>query len=94
MRNDNVRGFATFGITMTLGAALLGGCIYRHEEKVVPAASPATTVVVTPGSDRVVTYREGRWELRGNGTASSPYYWVWIPTGSTPPNPPPLPRTP
>ena len=65
----------------------MGGCIYR--EKVVPAASPSTAVVITPSSvDRVVTYPEGRYELRGEGTANSPYYWVWIPSGTTPPVPP------
>jgi len=74
----------------------LGGCIYR--EKVVPAASPSTAVIVTPSAaDRIVTYPEGRYELRGDGTVNSPYYWVWIPAGAvytTIPNPPPLPRTP
>jgi hypothetical protein len=76
------------------GAVALGGCIYR--EKAVPAASPATTVVVAPSAtDRVVTYPEGRYELRGDGTMSSPYYWVWIPSGTVSvPNPPPPPRTP
>ncbi len=72
----------------------MGGCVYR--EKTVPAASPSTAVVVTPASvERVVTYPEGRYELRGEGTANSPYYWVWIPAGATSvPNPPPLPRVP
>jgi hypothetical protein len=80
------------------GAMVMGGCIYR--EKVVPAASPAaspaTTVVVTPrATDRVVSYPEGRYELRGDGTVTSPYYWVWIPAGAASvPNPPPLPRMP
>jgi len=76
------------------GTLAMGGCIYR--EKVVPAASPSTAVVVTPSSvDRVVTYPEGRYELRGEGTTRSPYYWVWIPAGATSvPNPPPLPRVP
>jgi len=76
------------------GAMVMGGCIYR--EKTVPAASPATTVVVTPrATDRVVSYPEGRYELRGDGTVTSPYYWVWIPAGTVSvPNPPPLPRIP
>jgi hypothetical protein len=76
------------------GAIVMGGCIYR--EKAVPAASPATTVVVAPSAaDRVVTYPEGRYELRGDGTRTSPYYWVWIPAGATSvPSPPPLPRVP
>ena len=44
------------------GAMIMGGCVYR--EKTVPAASPATTVVVAPSAnDRVVRYPEGRYEL-------------------------------
>jgi hypothetical protein len=77
---------------LLLGGAGLGGCV-SHEP--VPAASPATTVVVAPtANDRIVTYPEGRYELRGDGTTAAPYYWVWIPAGATPPNPPPLPRRP
>lgn len=75
------------------GAAALGGCVYR-ERVVQPAASPATTVVVAAPNDRVVTYPEGRYELRGDGTTSSPYYWVWIPNGSNPVNAPPPPARP
>jgi len=78
---------------LALGGVVLGGCVYR--ERPVPAASPATTVVVAPtATERVVTYPEGRYELRGDGTASAPYYWVWIPAGASPPNPPPVPRRP
>ncbi|HEU4367899.1 MAG TPA: hypothetical protein VFV05_06665 [Methylomirabilota bacterium] len=78
---------------VALGGVALGGCVYR--ERTVPAASPPTTVVVAPSArERVVTYPEGRYELRGDGTASAPYYWVWIPAGAAPPNPPPLPRRP
>ncbi len=52
-------------------------------------ALPPLPTVVQPGP-RLYTYPEGRYELRGEGTASSPYYWVWIPTGvqSIPPSPP------
>jgi hypothetical protein len=75
------------------GAAALGGCVYR--EKAVPAASPPTVVVSPAPTSRVVTYPEGRYELYGSGTAASPYYWVWIPSGVTSvPNPPPPPSTP
>ena len=73
----------------------MGGCIYR--EKVVPAASPSTVVVAPTATERIVTYPEGRYELRGVGNVNSPYYWVWIPAGtnvSTIPSPPPLPRVP
>ena len=51
---------------------------------VVPPAAPPVTSAVT--SDRVV-YPEGRWQLYGDGGAT-PYYWVWIPSGTTPPTPP------
>jgi hypothetical protein len=81
-------------------AGLLSGCVYRERVAApptvvtAPSASPATTVIVTPGQ-RVVTYSEGRYELYGDGTASSPYYWVWVPSGvTTYPAPPPVPKTP
>jgi hypothetical protein len=72
--------------SVVAGAALLGGCATRTET--VPAATPSTTV------QRVYTYPEGRYQLYGEGTAQSPYYWVWIPGGANPPVPPPLPRVP
>jgi hypothetical protein len=58
-----------------------------------PAAS-ATTIIVPPAAPQRVTYPEGAYELYGSGTASSPYYWVWVPRGtqaSLLPPPPPLP---
>jgi hypothetical protein len=76
------------------GAALLGGCIsYTKEttERTVPVPVAAATPV---SSDRVVTYPEGRYQLYGDGTRV-PYYWVWIPSGSsTLPAPPPPPGVP
>lgn len=70
------------------GGALLAGCSYEKvTERVVPA--PPTTVVVNP-PQKVVTYPEGRYELRGDGT-TVPYYWVWTPTGVVVPAPPPPP---
>ena len=90
----NTRVLATSLLALSSVVAM-GGCIYR--EKVVPAASPSTVVVAPSATDRIVTYPEGRYELRGDGTVNSPYYWVWMPTGtnvSTVPSPPPLPRVP
>jgi hypothetical protein len=48
-------------------------------------------VVIVQPSQPATTYPEGRYELRGDGTAGSPYSWVWIPTGvqSVPPPAPP-----
>jgi hypothetical protein len=57
-------------------------------------AQPPSVAVVHP-SGSVYTYPEGRYELRGDGTASAPYSWVWIPAGAQlvagPPPPPPAP---
>jgi hypothetical protein len=82
-----------FAITF-LGLAGLGGCIYRNEKETTSSA-PTGTVVARP-SYEVASSTDGRWELRGDGGAR-PYYWVWIPSGSSaaaanPPGPPPLPR--
>ena len=72
-------------------AGVLGGCVYRVEKQTTtPAASPATTVVVTP-PQQTVNYPEGRYELYGDGR-TTPYYWVWVPAGATPPTPPPPPK--
>ena len=54
----------------------------------IEAQTPSVAVVQS--SESVYTYPDGRYELRGDGTAGSPYSWVWIPTGtvSRPPAPP------
>jgi hypothetical protein len=65
----------------------------QHSEKErVVQAPPAPPIVAQVPADRVVTYPEGRWTLYGDGTTTSPHYWVWVPAGATPPPPPPLPR--
>jgi hypothetical protein len=63
---------------------------------VAPAAVAAAPVVVTQPPavtyPKVLTYPEGRYQLAGDATSG--YYWVWIPAGSTvlpPPAPPALP---
>jgi hypothetical protein len=54
-------------------------------------AQAPTVVVIQPGQ-RVFTYPQGRYELHGDGSASNPYYWAWVPAGgqfvSIPPVPP------
>jgi hypothetical protein len=57
----------------------------------IPPTRPSGTAVVS-NSDRMYTFREGRWQLFGDGGAT-PYYWVWIPSGTTPPAPPMPPHT-
>ena len=90
------RPLANLVIPLTVAVMVLGGC--AEPTAVVPAASPpSTTVIVTSPSttvQRVYTYPEGRYQLYGDGTVASPYYWVWIPAGVTAPVPPPLPHTP
>ena len=56
----------------------------------VPPSAPSGSAIVT-NSDRTYAFREGRWQLYGDGGAT-PYYWVWIPSGMTPPSPPMPPR--
>ena len=52
----------------------------------------ATPPVVVAPAQRVAAYQTGRYELVGQGTAASPYYWVWIPSGANAlPPPPPRP---
>jgi hypothetical protein len=54
-------------------------------------AQSQTPLVATQGQ-RVYPYPEGQFELQGNGAASDPYYWIWIPKGAqSVPAPPALP---
>jgi hypothetical protein len=71
--------------------------VEREKGAAVVMAPASGPVVMTPGAtataptvapsavpapaDRVV-YQEGRWQLYGDGR-TTPYYWVWIPTGAT-----------
>ena len=83
------------------GLTMLGGCGSRPRTVpaatvpiAVPSASPPTTVVIPPTTSATrVTYPDGAYELRGNGT-TMPYYWVWVPNcvqAPMIPAPPPLP---
>ena len=73
--------------TLLLGMVLTGCTTTRATSPTPePAALPAATI--TP-EQRVVAYPHGSWLLYGDGTAASPYAWVWVPTGATPPLPRP-----
>jgi len=52
-----------------------------------PAPVSARAVLVSPATG-------GHWEMRGAGTPTSPYYWVWVPSGATivTTAPPPVPQ--
>jgi len=73
-------------VPASLAAALLGGCTAVPE-----STSPPATGAVLGGSSSIVEYPGGRYQLYGEGTTGSPYYWVWVPTGSAPTPPPPPP---
>lgn len=51
-----------------------------------PPVRPAASSIISP-SDRTYTFTEGRWQLYGDG-GTTPYYWVWVPSGAAPPAPP------
>ena len=73
----------TIWMMLPVVAALLAGCTTPTTEV------PRTAALDTP--DRVVTYPEGRYQLYGDGRIT-PYYWVWVPNGSTAIPPPSAPR--
>ena len=73
-------------VPATLAVIVLAGCAAQ-----APTYQPTTGAVVGDTAPRTVQYPNGRYQLYGQGTTSSPYYWAWIPTGSNPPSPPPIP---
>jgi hypothetical protein len=81
--------------TILLGGSIgLQGCFYSSKETEKVGQAPPPVAVQQP-TQRVYTYPEGRYELKGDGSTRQPYYWVWIPAGvqSVPPAPPPPPVT-
>ncbi len=71
-------------------ASSVTGCVYGSRE--VTERKPGVTIHMP---QREYTYPDGRYVLRGDGTSSDPYYWVWIPNGvQGEPNPPPVPPLP
>jgi hypothetical protein len=75
------------GVVVAAWTAALGGFNDRNsvQERVVPAP-PQTVRLVVTSADRVVTYPDERWQLHGDGTRESPYYWMWVPAGRTSPS--------
>jgi hypothetical protein len=81
-------------LLLLAGTTGLAGCFYSSTKETREKPVPSSVVVATPHQlvQRVYTYPDGRYELHGEGTASSPYYWVWIPSGvQSVPSPPPPP---
>jgi hypothetical protein len=80
------RAIARIVVPASLTVGLLAGCAVQD-----PAYPPTTGAVLGGSSPRTVEHPGGRYQLYGAGTTSSPYYWVWIPAGTNPPSPPPVP---
>ncbi|MBI2526244.1 MAG: hypothetical protein HYV93_09705 [Candidatus Rokubacteria bacterium] len=78
---SRIRNVPYLLIPLAITGALLAGCAVQSE--------PVATATV--GAPNTVTYPEGRYQLYGDG-AATPYYWAWIPAGTSPPAPPPPPR--
>ncbi len=82
---------AAFLVCASAGA----GCSYTSEETRTSAAQPPRSTLLMHEPQREYTYPSGRYELRGDGSTSNPYYWVWVPAGvQAVPNPPPIPPLP
>src|SRR5260370_8953692 len=84
-------GMDRVGAALALVAMLASGCTVAGATAPAPAALPTSAIT---SDQRVVAYPHGRWLLYGDGSAASPFPWVWIPTGATPPPPaPPAPQS-
>jgi hypothetical protein len=69
-------------------AIVLTGCTTTRMASPTPEPAALPAAAITP-DQRVVAYPHGRWLLYGDGTTASPYAWVWVPIGATPPPPAP-----
>jgi hypothetical protein len=76
-----------FVVCATLAVGAVAGCTVQD-----PAYTPASGATLST-APTTVEYSTGRYQLYGDGSSAMPYYWVWIPKGTNPPNPPPLPAT-
>ena len=73
-------------VPATLAISALAGCAMQD-----PTYPPTSGAVLGGSPARTVDYPGGRYQLYGDGSSAAPYYWAWIPAGTAPPSPPPLP---
>ena len=67
-----------------LAMTLITGCVVSRPLATAPPPAALPSAVAAP-SQRTLAYPHGQWILYGDGTMRSPYAWVWVPTGATPP---------
>ena len=73
------------GVVLSLLAMmLLTGCVVSRPVSSAPPPATLPAAVAAP-SQRALPYPHGQWMLYGNGSTRSPYVWVWVATGATPP---------
>jgi hypothetical protein len=75
-------------VPATLAVGVLSGCAIQD-----PTYPPTTGAVLGAPGPRTVEHPGGKYQLYGDGSTTSPYYWVWVPAGTNPPPPPALPST-
>ena len=83
------RAIARILVPATLAVSVFAGCAVQD-----PAYPPTTGAVLGASTPRTVEYPGGKYQLYGDGSTSSPYYWVWVPAGTMVVPPPPPPRRP
>jgi hypothetical protein len=72
-------------VPATLAVGVLSGCAIQDPYP------PTTGAVLNAPGPRTVEHPGGKYQLYGDGSSATPYYWVWVPAGTNPPPPPALP---
>ena len=76
------RGGAVLGLLVMM---LLTGCVSSRPVSTAPPPAALPAAAAAEPAQRTLAYPHGQWILYGAGTTRSPYAWVWVPTGATPP---------
>jgi hypothetical protein len=58
-------------VPATLALGVLSGCAMQD-----PTFPPTTGAVLGAPGPRMVEYANGKYQLYGDGSTASPYYWV------------------
>ena len=72
-------------VLAVLAMTLFAGCVVSRPVATAPAPAALPAAAASAPTQRTIEYPHGRWILYGSGSAVSPYAWVWVPVGATPP---------